>query len=201
MVAAALPRPQELPLPFGCWSRDRLPAYLHEHQPIALTRSRVGEILLEAGRRWRKEATWVGTGRVDPDFAPKKGGPRAALPRAAARERGALPRREGARVGPKLPGGFPPAAPRPRHEVDYGRRGKGSMFGAFDPGEGRAFTLPYPGRTPANGVDFLPAVDQGVGPKPPTVFAIVDNLSTHRAADVLLFSLANPRGHFVFQPP
>jgi len=28
----------------------------------------------------------------------------------------------------------------------------------------------------------------------------VDNLSTHRATDVLLFSLAHPRWEFVFQP-
>jgi hypothetical protein len=28
------------------------------------------------------------------------------------------------------------------------------------------------------------------------VYAIVDNLSTHRAADVLLFSLAHPRWEF-----
>lgn len=32
------------------------------------------------------------------------------------------------------------------------------------------------------------------------VYAIVDNLSSHRAADVLLFSLAYPRWEFVFQP-
>jgi transposase len=49
-------------------------------------------------------------------------------------------------------------------------------------------------------IDFLQAVDGWVGPEPQAVFAIVDNLSTHRAADVLLFSLANPRWHFVFQP-
>ncbi len=30
--------------------------------------------------------------------------------------------------------------------------------------------------------------------------AILDNLSAHRAADVLLFSLAHPRWEFVFQP-
>ena len=96
--------------------------------------------------------------------------------------------------GPDQPAG------RARQEVDYGRRGKGYLFGAFEPGEGRAFTRPYPGRTTANWVDFLQAVDSWVGPEPEAVFAIVDNLSTHRAADVLLFSLANPRWHFMFQP-
>ena len=97
------------------------------------------------------------------------------------------------------PGPGQPAG-RARQEVDYGRRGKGYIFGAFEPGEGRAFTLPYPGRTTANWVDFLQAVDGWVGPEPQAVFAIIDNLSTHRAADVLLFSLTNPRWHFAFQP-
>jgi len=102
VVAAALHRPQELKLPFGCWSLTRLTTYLHEHKQIAIKRSRVGEILLAEGLRWRKQETWFGSERVDPDFAQKKGGPRAALHRAAGRRRGALPRRDGARVGPKL---------------------------------------------------------------------------------------------------
>jgi hypothetical protein len=70
----------------------------------------------------------------------------------------------------------------------------------LQPKSGRAFTLAYRGRTTANWVDFLEQVDQGVGPQPEIIFAIVDNLSTHRAADVLLFSLTHPRWHFVFQP-
>ena len=45
--------------------------------------------------------------------------------------------------GPDRPAG------RARQEVDYGRRGKGYIFGAFEPQDGRAFTLPYPGRTTA----------------------------------------------------
>ncbi|HEY0791411.1 MAG TPA: transposase [Chthoniobacterales bacterium] len=97
------------------------------------------------------------------------------------------------------PGPGQPAG-RARQEIDDGRRGKGDGFGAFAPSDGRAFTLPYPGRTTANWVDFLQAVDRWVGAEPQAVFAIVDNLSTHRAADVLLFSLAYPRWHFVFQP-
>jgi transposase len=70
----------------------------------------------------------------------------------------------------------------------------------LQPKSGRAFTLAYGGRTTPNWVDFLEQVDQGVGPQPEIIFAIVDNLSTHRAADVLLFSLTHPRWHFVFQP-
>lgn len=114
VVAAALHRPQELNLPFGGWSLDRLVTYLHEHKQIAIQRSRVGEILLQEGLRWRKQETWFGTEKVDPDFAKKKGGPRATLHRAAAQERGALPGRNGARVGPELPGGrSAPHRPRP----------------------------------------------------------------------------------------
>lgn len=105
VVAAALHRPQALNLPFGCWSLTRLTAYLHEHKHIAIQRSRVGEILLEEGLRWRKQETWFGSERVDPDFAQKKGDPRTALHRAAVKRRGALPGRDGARVRSELPGG------------------------------------------------------------------------------------------------
>ena len=79
VVATALHRPRELGLPFGCWSLDRLTAYLHEQKHLAIKRSRVGEILSEEGLRWRKQETWFGTEKVDPDFAQKKGGHRAAL--------------------------------------------------------------------------------------------------------------------------
>jgi transposase len=104
VVAAALHRPQELNLPFGCWSLDRLTVYLHEHKQIAIQRSRVGEILLEEGLRWRKHETWFGAERVDPDFAKKKGGHRATLHGPARRQRRALPRRNGSGVGQKPPG-------------------------------------------------------------------------------------------------
>jgi transposase len=90
VVAGALRPPQALNLPFGCWSLDRLTAYLHEHKQIAIKRSRVGEILLEEGLRWRKQETWFGAERVDPDSAKKKGDPRAALHRPTAKKRGAL---------------------------------------------------------------------------------------------------------------
>ena len=113
VVAAALHRPQELNLPFGCWSLDRLTAYLNEHKQIAIKRSRVGEILLQEGLRWRKQETWFSTERVDPDFAKKKGGHRTALHRAAGKERGALPGRDGPRVHSELPGGRT-VAHRPR---------------------------------------------------------------------------------------
>jgi transposase len=91
-------------------------------------------------------------------------------------------------------------AERAKVEVDYGRRGTGYIFGAFCPATGEALTAPYPGRTTANWVDFLERADAWVGPEAETVYAIQDNLSAHRATDVLLWSLAHPRWEFVFQP-
>jgi transposase len=49
-------------------------------------------------------------------------------------------------------------------------------------------------------VDFLDQVEGWIAPDVERVYAIMDHLSAHRAADVLLFSLAPPRWEFVFQP-
>ena len=99
-----------------------------------------------------------------------------------------------------LPGRAGAPAQRATQEIDYGRRGKGYIFGAFVPATGEAFTHPYPGRTIANWVDFLGRVEGWLPPEPERVYAIVDNLNVHRATDVLLFALAHPRWEFVFQP-
>ena len=95
-----------------------------------------------------------------------------------------------------------PAQPvgRARQEVDYGRRGKGYIFGAFKPADGEALTVPYAGRTTANYVNFLAQVETWIAPAVERISAIMDNLSAHRATDVLLFSLAHPRWEFVCQP-
>jgi len=92
----------------------------------------------------------------------------------------------------------PPA--RAHQAADYGRRGKGYLFGALQPATGEALTAPYGGRTTANWVDFLERVDAWLPADVGRVYAVLDNLSTHRAADVLLFNLAHPRWEFVFQP-
>lgn len=89
---------------------------------------------------------------------------------------------------------------RARQEADYGRRGKGYVFGAFQPSTGEALTVPYQGRTTANFADFLEKVEAWIPAEIQRVDAILDNLSAHRATDVLLFSLAHPRWEFVFQP-
>ena len=91
-------------------------------------------------------------------------------------------------------------AGRAKQEIDYGRRGKGYVFGAFRPMTGDAFTQPYTGRTSAQWVNFLERVEAWLPAEADQVYAIVDNLSTHRTTDVLLFSLAHPRWEFVFQP-
>jgi transposase len=72
VVALSLTAPQELGLPFACWTLDRLEAYLHEEKGIPIKRSRIDEILIAEGLRWRHQETWFGE-RVDPDFAEKRG--------------------------------------------------------------------------------------------------------------------------------
>src|SRR5437763_6707412 len=88
-------------------------------------------------------------------------------------------------------------AERARQEIDYGRRGKGYIYGAFRPATGEAFTAPYERRATVHWVDFLEQVEAWLPPEAETVYAIVDNLSMHRATDVLLFSLAHPRSELV----
>jgi transposase len=91
-------------------------------------------------------------------------------------------------------------AERAKQEIDYGRRGKGSIFGAFRPATGEALTHPYPSRSAANWADFLGRVEAWIPAEVQRVYAIVDNLKAHRAVDVLLFALAYARWEFVFQP-
>jgi transposase len=87
---------------------------------------------------------------------------------------------------------------RPHVEADYGRRGKIWTFGAFEPATGQALTCCYPGRTSANFVAFLDVIaDTWLGK---TIYIILDNLSTHKTLDVLLWTLAHPRVRFLFQP-
>jgi DDE superfamily endonuclease len=91
-------------------------------------------------------------------------------------------------------------ADRAKQEIDYGRRGKGYVDGAFVPATGAALTAPYPARATAHRIDFLELVEAWLPPAAARVYAIVDNLGMHRSPDVLLFALAHPRWAFVFQP-
>ena len=80
VIATALTEPKSLDLPFASWTLDRLATYLNEHEGIAIKRSRIDEILLREGLRWRQHETWFGE-RVDPEFAEKRGGSRRSTPR------------------------------------------------------------------------------------------------------------------------
>lgn len=100
-----------------------------------------------------------------------------------------------------------PKAERAKQEIDYGRRDvAGYVFGALQPATGTAFTVTYEGRTTANWIAFLCRVDSWIEPTAERVYAVLDNLNTHSALDVLLFNLAHPlnlahpRWEFVFQP-
>jgi len=79
VIATVLASPRRLGLPFASWTLDRLAAYLREQKGIAMRRSRIDEILLKEGLRWRKQETWFGE-RVDPEFAEKRGGSRRSTP-------------------------------------------------------------------------------------------------------------------------
>jgi transposase len=91
-------------------------------------------------------------------------------------------------------------AERSKQEIDYGRRGAGYVFGAFQPRTGAVFTWTAQRRTTAHVVAFLEEVETWIAPTVERVYAILDNLSAHRATDVLFFALAHPRWEFIFQP-
>jgi transposase len=109
---------------------------------------------------------------------------------------------EPVRVEPGVePDGTRRPAGRARREVETGKRQRGGyVFGAFRPATGEAFTRSYPRRDGANWVDFLDRVEAWVPAEVSRVYAVLDDLVTHRGTDVLLFSLGHPRWEFVFQP-
>jgi transposase len=72
VIAVSLMKPDSLGLPFGCWTLDRLEAYLNEERSLPIKRSRINELLVAEGLRWRTDETWFGD-RVDPQFAEKRG--------------------------------------------------------------------------------------------------------------------------------
>jgi transposase len=81
VVALSLTDPQTLDLPFASWTLDRLAAYLHDTQGIAIRRSRISALRVAEGWRWRTQETWFGE-RVDPEFAETRGAsPRSPRPR------------------------------------------------------------------------------------------------------------------------
>jgi transposase len=80
VIATALTAPAILGLPFASWTLDRLEAYLNEERGLHIKRSRIDELLLAEGLRWRQQEKWFGK-RVDPDFAEKRGPSKRSTPR------------------------------------------------------------------------------------------------------------------------
>jgi transposase len=72
MMALARTHPQQMGLPFGHWTLDRLVVYLHEQMGLGVSRSQLGEILEQEGLKWYQEKTFF-TERPDPQFAEKRG--------------------------------------------------------------------------------------------------------------------------------
>lgn len=89
---------------------------------------------------------------------------------------------------------------RAGYEVDYGYRGSGYVYGAFNPKTGAALTAWYSGRCIVHWVEFLSLLEQWIDPHVTRVIAIQDNLATHLAEDVQLFNLAHPRWEFANIP-
>ncbi len=80
VIATALTDPQTLGLPFASWTLDRLETYLNEEKHIPIKRSRIDDLLIDEGLRWRQQETWFGE-RVDPKFAKKRGPSKRSTPR------------------------------------------------------------------------------------------------------------------------
>lgn len=91
-------------------------------------------------------------------------------------------------------------AQRAKQEIDYGRRGKGYVFGALWETTGQCWTQCYDGRTIPNFIDFLCFVDEQVPAGVERIYAILDNLNVHHCHDLLLFQLHHERWEFVYQP-
>jgi transposase len=72
MMATAQTHPQQLDLPYGHWTLDRLTEYVNQTLQIPISRSQLGEILEQEGLKWYQEKTYF-TERPDPQFAEKRG--------------------------------------------------------------------------------------------------------------------------------
>jgi hypothetical protein len=116
---------------------------------------------------------------------------------ATARGRRRLPRREGAARRQELSRPAPGQAGGSRSAT--GQAGN-RLWPAFRPATGEAFTATDPGRTTANRVDFLAAVESWIDAGVERVWAVVDTLGTPSATGVPLIAVPHPRREFVFQP-
>ena len=95
VLAAALSKPTDLGLPFASWTLDRLEAYLNEEKDLPIKRSRIDELLIDEGVRWRTQEGWLGERAtrekrettsttedkpIDSEFAQKRGRLRPSIP-------------------------------------------------------------------------------------------------------------------------
>lgn len=92
VIATSLTDPRTLGLPFACWTMERLAAYLNEHKGIPIKRSRISDLLIAEGLRWRTQETWFGeraqfegkqrekSEETDPEFAQKRGSSKRSTP-------------------------------------------------------------------------------------------------------------------------
>jgi len=208
IIQTALSHPRDLGEDYANWTLDRLVEHLHRVKGIRMQRSRISELFIAEGLRWRHEETWFGE-RVDPDFAKKRGAIETVY---------TTPPEDSVTVcldqmGPVAVKSYPgkqlvdpeavetTPAGRAKQEIDYGRREKaGYVFGALQPRTGEVFTATYTRRRLVNWIDFLQQLEEWIPKGVERVYAVLDNLSMHRAVDVLLFNLAYPRWEFVFQP-
>ena len=60
MIAIALTPPEQPGLPCAAWTLDRLEAYLNAQKAIAIKCSRIDNLLIAEGLRWRTQETWFG---------------------------------------------------------------------------------------------------------------------------------------------
>jgi transposase len=204
IIATALTNPQDLQQPFGSWTYQRLNIYLREVCGFKMKQTRMFEILQAEGLRWRKQETWFGE-RVDPDFAQKRG----TIERLRLESPAHSAILDIDEMGPIAAKSYPGQkaikvtqrpAQRATQEIDYGRRGKGYVFGALWETQGDCWTQCYPGRTIPNFIDFLCYVDEQVPVEIERIYAILDNLNVHHCDDLLLFMLSHPRWEMVYQP-
>ena len=129
-------------------------------------KTRIFEIFRQEGLRWWHEETWFGE-RVDPYSRAKKG----ALERLRLEAPANSAILDTDEMGPTSAKSYPGQqakditkrpAERATQEIDYGRRGKGYVFGALWETQGDCWTQCYPGRTIPNCIDFLSYVDSQV---------------------------------------
>ena len=72
VVVTAKTKPEQLGLPFGHWTLDRLVAYVNATLHIPMSRSQLAQLLRQEGLKWYQEKTYF-TDSPDPQFVEKRG--------------------------------------------------------------------------------------------------------------------------------